>query len=177
MFLQSSNMLFLEPCIIPLSNKPTDVPSRRHRLRSLPRSPCGGARGLSVRQTTGPALDKGIYIAYVAKYNRVVNTVRQINQTRAALFHLSQVSERLGGHLRNTTKVLNDQYALCVGLCGTIRIPTSHRRSSLVCVGYHYTSLGAPCRLNSVYLALTEMMFLANKAENEYMGVPCVITG
>lgn len=129
-------------------------------------------------KTTDPALDKGIHIAYAAKHNGVVNIVRQISQTRAVPYEPSVggYAERLGGHLCGATKVLNDRYALCIGLCGTIEyhLPIGDLLSSAAVI---IAFLPAPCRLNSVYLALTEIIFLANKAENKYIGVSCVITG
>lgn len=123
----------------------------------------------------GLAINYGIHIAYSAKKNGVVE-LSSLNFPKRAQFHIHSVPEEKAcdwaDHLRGATKVLSEKYELKYGLCGVIEgsLPIGGLSSSAAVIISFMTAL---CKLNGIQLSEMEMILLAKKAENEYVGVSC----
>lgn len=124
---------------------------------------------------TGLAIDKGVYIAYGAKRNGVVE-LSSANFTKRAQWHISYVPERKQGdwadHLRGATIALSRVHTLQVGLCGVLEgnLPIGGLSSSAAVIIAFLTTL---CKVNSIHLAEHEIILIAKQAENDYVGVSC----
>lgn len=123
----------------------------------------------------GLAINYGIHIAYSAKHNGVIE-LSSLNFSKRAQFHVKSMPEEKVGdwadHLRGATKVLAEKYPLQVGLCGVIEgsLPIGGLSSSAAVI---ISFLSALCKLNHIRLTEMELILLAKKAENEYVGVSC----
>lgn len=123
----------------------------------------------------GFAINYGIHIAYSAKHNGVVE-LASLNFPKRAQFHVASVDEEPVGdwadHLRGATKILGELYSLRVGLCGVIEgsLPVGGLSSSAAVI---ISFLAALCKVNNIELDEMEMVRLAKRAENEYVGVAC----
>lgn len=123
----------------------------------------------------GLAINYGIHIAYSAKHNGVVE-LSSLNFPKRAQFHVHAVPEEKVGdwadHLRGATKVLAKKYSLQIGLCGVIEgsLPIGGLSSSAAVI---ISFMSALCKLNNIHLTEMELILLAKKAENEYVGVCC----
>ncbi len=123
----------------------------------------------------GLAINYGIHIAYDTKQNGVVE-LQSLNFPKRAQFHVSSVPEEKEGdwadHLRGATKVLGEKYPLRVGLCGVIEggLPVGGLSSSAAVI---IAFMSALCKVNGIYLSEMELIMLAKRAENEYVGVSC----
>lgn len=124
---------------------------------------------------TGFAIDKGVRMAYSAKENGVVE-VRSMQFEKRAQWHVSSVPATpecdWADHLRGATMVLNAKYRLTRGLSGVIsgELPIGGLSSSAAVI---ITFMSALCKLNDIKLTKQELIILAQKAENEYVGVAC----
>ncbi len=123
----------------------------------------------------GFAIDKGIHMAYKAKNNGVVE-LQSLNFPKRAQFFVSAVPERKEGdwadHLRGAAKVLGEKYKLTTGISGVIEgsLPIGGLSSSasvIICF------LSALAKVNGITVTPGEMIALAKRAENEYVGVSC----
>lgn len=123
----------------------------------------------------GLAINYGINIAYAAKHNGVVE-LSSLNFPKRAQFHVSAVPEEKVGdwadHLRGAVKILAELYPIRVGLCGVIEgsLPIGGLSSSAAVI---ISFMAALCRLNNITLQETELILLAKRVENEYVGVSC----
>lgn len=123
----------------------------------------------------GLAINYGIHIAYSVKHNGVIE-LSSLNFPKRAQFHISSVPEEKVGdwadHLRGATKMIAEKYKLKVGLCGVIEgsLPIGGLSSSAAVI---IAFMSALCKLNDIYLSEMELIMLAKKAENEYVGVSC----
>ncbi len=124
---------------------------------------------------TGLAINKGIHIAYSPKQNGVIE-LSSINFPKRAQFHVASVPKQKQGdwadHLRGATKILVEKYPLTVGLCGVIEgsLPIGGLSSSAAVI---IAFMAALCRLNRIQLEPMELIMMAKRAENEYVGVNC----
>lgn len=124
---------------------------------------------------TGLAIDKGIHIAYKAKYNGVCE-LTSLNFPKRAQFYVNAVPEGKEGdwadHLRGAAKMLNEHYALRLGSSGVIEgdLPIGGLSSSAAVI---IAFLSALCKVNNIQLTEHEMIITAKAAENEYVGVSC----
>ena len=124
---------------------------------------------------TGFAIDKGINIVYNPKENGVIE-IRSMQFPKRAQWHVASVPEVAQGdwadHLRGATLVLNAKYRLTRGLSGVIsgELPIGGLSSSAAVI---ITFMSALAKLNSINLTEQELIDLAQKAENEYVGVAC----
>ena len=124
---------------------------------------------------TGFAIDKGIHIAYGPKQNGVVE-IQSLQFPKRAQWHvMSTPAEPQGDwadHLRGATIALNSRYSLRTGLCAVIdgELPIGGLSSSAAVI---ITFLSALCKLNGISLTPTELIRIAQEAENSYVGVSC----
>ena len=138
-------------------------------------SPLGAHIDHQFGKINGLAIDKGIYIAYSVKKNGVVE-LQSLNFPKRAQFHVSSVPEEKTGdwadHLRGATKVLNDKYPLRYGMSAVIEgtLPVGGLSSSAAVI---IVFMKALAELNKIELEDWELIMMAKKAENEYVGVNC----
>lgn len=124
---------------------------------------------------SGFAIDKGITMAYSPKENGIVE-IRSMQFEKRAQWHVGSVPEMpesdWADHLRGATQVLNAKHRLTRGLSGVIsgELPIGGLSSSAAVI---ITFLSALCYLNGIKLTKQELIMLAQKAENEYVGVAC----
>ncbi len=138
-------------------------------------SPLGAHIDHQWGKINGFAIDKGIHMAYRMKKNGVVE-LQSLNFPKRAQFFVSAVPEYRQGdwadHLRGAAKMLGEKYRLNTGLSGVIEgsLPIGGLSSSasvIICF------LSALAKVNGIHLSPSEMITLAKKAENEYVGVSC----
>ena len=138
-------------------------------------SPLGAHIDHQLGVINGLAIDKGINIAYSIKLNGVVE-LQSVNFPKRAQFHVSSVPETKVGdwadHMRGATKVLEEKYPLRYGISGVIEgsLPIGGLSSSAAVI---IAFLSALCKVNNIHLEPMEMILMAKKAENEYVGVNC----
>ncbi|MBQ3079797.1 MAG: GHMP kinase [Clostridia bacterium] len=123
----------------------------------------------------GFAIDKGIHIAYGAKYNGVIE-LTSLNFPKRAQFHVKDVPEHKVGdwadHLRGAVMMLSEKYPLRIGLCGVIEgsLPIGGLSSSAAVI---IAFLSGLCRVNGIRLEPIEIIMMAKATENRYVGVSC----
>ena len=137
--------------------------------------PIGAHSDHQLGKITGFAIDKGIYIAYGAKMNGVVE-ISSMQFPKRAQWHVSSVPPVREGewadHLRGATQALNRRYPLRVGLCAVVdgELPIGGLSSSAAVI---ITFISALCRLNNISLTAKELIEISQEAENRYVGVAC----
>ena len=137
--------------------------------------PLGAHVDHQLGKVTGLAIDKGIHIAYGPKKNGVVE-LASIQFDRRAQWHIHQVDEKPTGdwadYLRGATWALSKYYPLHVGVCGVIEgsIPIGGLSSSAAVI---IVFMAALCKVNGIRLTQSEMIRIAQEAENQYVGVAC----
>jgi len=123
----------------------------------------------------GFAIDYGVHIAYGAKQNGIIE-LSSMNFPKRAQFHMNEVPEVKEGdwadHLRGATMMLSEKFDLHVGLCGVIEgtLPSGGISSSAAVI---ISFLSALCKVNNIHMSEMELILMAKKAENEYVGVNC----
>ena len=124
---------------------------------------------------TGLAIDKGIHIAYAPKQNGVIELL-SLQFDKRAQFHIHSVPKERqydwADYLRGATLALSQRYPLHVGLCGVIEgtLPIGGLSSSAAVI---IAFVSALCKVNNIDLTEVEMITIALRAENEYVGVSC----
>lgn len=137
--------------------------------------PIGAHSDHNFGKITGLAIDKGVHIAYGPKRNGVVE-LSSLQFDRRAQWHIHQVDEKPTGdwadYLRGATWALGKHYPLNVGLCGVVEgsLPIGGLSSSAAVI---IAFMSALCKLNDIHLTPTEMIDIAQEAENQYVGVAC----
>ena len=137
--------------------------------------PLGAHVDHQLARITGFAIDKGIHIAYGPKENGVVEISSMQFEGRAQ-WHVNSVSPVPVGdwadHLRGATLALNARYPLRRGICAVVsgELPIGGLSSSAAVI---ITFLSALSKINGILLSETEMIELAQDAENKYVGVSC----
>lgn len=137
--------------------------------------PIGAHVDHQLGKVTGLAIDKGIYIAYNAKQNGVVE-LSSLDFPKRAQFHIHSVPEikenDWADHLRGATKVLGERYPLRIGLSGVIQgsLPIGGLSSSAAVI---IAFLSALCAVNNLVVSKMELIQIAQYAENSYVGVSC----
>jgi galactokinase len=135
--------------------------------------PIGAHSDHNMGKVTGLAIDKGIYIAYSAKHNGVVE-LSSIQYEKRAQWHVREVPANKQGdwadYLRGATLLLSEKYPLHKGLSGVIEgtLPIGGLSSSAAVV---LVFLKALCSLNDIVLTPLEMIELSVRVENQYVGV------
>ena len=121
----------------------------------------------------GFALDYGVHMAYGVKNNGIIE-LQSMNFPKRVQFHVSSVPEikegDWGDYLRGATKAIGEKYKLTKGLCGVIRgaLPSGGISSSAAVTICYMKAL---CAVNGIELSDSEYIYMAKKAENEYVGV------
>ena len=137
--------------------------------------PIGAHSDHNFGKITGLAIDKGVNIAYGPKKNGVVE-LSSLQFDRRAQWHIHQVDEKPTGdwadYLRGATWALSKHYPLRIGLCGVVEgsLPIGGLSSSAAVI---IAFMSALCKVNDIQLTPTEMIDIAQEAENQYVGVAC----
>ena len=138
-------------------------------------SPLGAHIDHQNGKINGLAIDKGIHIAYSAKYNGVVE-LQSIQFPKRAQFHINGIEEEKVGdwadHCRGAAKMLGEKYKLRMGLSGVIEgtLPIGGLSSSAAVI---IAFLSALASVNAIRLDEWETIMMAKAAENRYVGVNC----
>lgn len=137
--------------------------------------PIGAHSDHQLGKITGLAIDKGIYIAYGAKQNGIIE-LTSLQFDKRCQFHVNAVPEvkqnDWADYLRGATIALGKKYTIHVGMCGVIdgELPIGGLSSSAAVVITYLTAL---CKLNDIHITEHEMIQTALEAENKYVGVSC----
>ena len=124
-------------------------------------------------KVTGLAIDKGIHIAYSPKLNGVVE-LASLQFDKRAQWHVRSVFETKrddwADYLRGATIELGRRYPLVNGISGVIEgsLPIGGLSSSAAVT---LSFLSALCAVNHLRLDPLEMIDIAMKSENNYVGV------
>lgn len=135
--------------------------------------PIGAHVDHQLGRITGLAIDRGIYFAYSAKQNGVIE-LQSLQFDKRAQFHIREIADvkqnDWADYLRGVTIALAQRYTLSTGLCGVIEgtLPIGGLSSSAaVCLVF----LSALCKVNNIKLTPLEMITIAMASENNYVGV------
>lgn len=137
--------------------------------------PIGAHSDHQLGKITGFAIDKGIHIACSAKHNGVIE-LESLQFDKRAQWHISDVPEQKendwADYLRGATLELGKVKKLTVGLCGVIEgsLPIGGLSSSASVI---IAFISALCKVNDITLSDNEIIEIALKAENNYVGVSC----
>ena len=121
----------------------------------------------------GFALNYGVHLAYGVKKGGIVELV-SLNFPKRVQFHVNDVPEEKegdwGDYLRGVTLELGKKYKLRYGICGVIKgaLPSGGISSSAALT---ICFLRALCEVNDIQLSDSDFIYMAKKAENEYVGV------
>ena len=121
----------------------------------------------------GFALNYGVHMAYGVKKGGIVE-LTSLNFPKRVQFHVNDVPEEKegdwGDFLRGVTRELGRKYNLRYGICGVIRgaLPSGGISSSAAIT---ICFLRAMCSANGIELPDSEYIYMAKRAENEYVGV------
>lgn len=135
--------------------------------------PIGAHVDHQLGKITGFAIDKGIYFAYSAKHNGVIE-LTSLQFDKRAQFHIREVpdvkQDDWADYLRGVTIELSQKYTLSVGLSGVIEgtLPIGGLSSS---ASVTLVYLKALCQVNNIRLSKVEMIMMAMGSENHYVGV------
>ena len=137
--------------------------------------PLGAHTDHQYGKVLGFAIDKGIHMAYAPKQNGVIELM-SLQFEKRAQWHIAAVPKEKendwADYLRGATLILSQKYSLKVGLCAVIEgsLPIGGLSSSAaVTIAF----LSALCKVNEIHLTELEMIFMAQAAENKYVGVSC----
>ena len=137
--------------------------------------PIGAHVDHQLGKITGFAINKGIHIAYGPKQNGVVE-IASLQFPKRAQWHVEATppvkEDDWADHLRGATIALDKRYPLRRGLCAVIdgELPIGGLSSSAAVI---ITFLSALAHMNGINLTKTEMIAIAQEAENKYVGVSC----
>ena len=135
--------------------------------------PLGAHSDHNLGKVTGLAIDKGIYLAYRAKQNGVVELC-SLQFEKRAQWHVREVPKYKendwADYLRGATLKLGERYPLVRGLSGVIQgtLPIGGLSSSAAVV---LVFLKALCEVNNIKPAPRELIQCSVEAENQYVGV------
>ena len=121
----------------------------------------------------GFALNYGVHMAYGVKKGGIVELI-SLNFPKRVQFHVNDVPEEKegdwGDYLRGATRELGRKYSLRYGICGVIRgaLPSGGISSSAAVT---ICFLRALCAVNDIELSDSEYIYMAKRAENDYVGV------
>lgn len=137
--------------------------------------PIGAHSDHNLGKITGLAIDKGIHISYGPKANGVIELCSLQFEKRAQWHILSVPKTRRmdwADYLRGVTVELGRRHTLTTGLSGIIdgSLPIGGLSSS---AAVSIAFLKALCDVNGIVLNPQEMIDIARKSENNYVGVDC----
>ena len=137
--------------------------------------PVGAHVDHNLGKITGFAIDKGIHIAYRPARDGMMDLCSLQFDKRVQWNALSVPKEEQNDwadYLRGATLALSRDHTLTVGICGVIEgtLPIGGLSSSAaVTIAF----LIALCKVNGLCLSESEIIRLAQEAENMYVGVSC----
>ncbi len=135
--------------------------------------PLGAHSDHNLGKVTGFAIDRGIYLAYRAKQNGVVELC-SLQFEKRAQWHVREVPKHKendwADYLRGATLKLGERYPLVRGLSGVIQgtLPIGGLSSSAAVV---LVFLKALCEVNNINPTPLELIQCSVEAENQYVGV------
>ncbi len=134
--------------------------------------PIGAHIDHNLGKITGLAINKGINLAYGPKKNGVIEMM-SLQFPKRGQWHIREVGPKMGDwadYLRGATWVLTQKFNLRYGLCGVVEgsLPVSGLSSSSAII---LAFLNALCKVNFIEVTAEELIEMAHKAENEYIGV------
>ena len=138
-------------------------------------APLGAHIDHQLGSINGLAINKGIHIAYGVKESGICE-IRSLNFPKRAQFHVSSIpDEKVGDwadHCRAAAKMLGEKYPLRRGISAVIEgsLPIGGLSSSASVI---IAFMSALAKVNGIKLEEWEVIGLAKKAENEYVGVNC----
>lgn len=150
--------------------EPEDVSFCPYRI-----CPLGAHSDHNLGLINGLAIDKGISIAYKRKLNGVVE-LSSMQFEKRAQWHIREVDEIKTGdwadYLRGATIQLAMRHKLKYGISGVIEgsLPIGGLSSSAAVI---ISFIKALAKVNDVELEDKEIIEMALKSENEYVGVSC----
>lgn len=124
---------------------------------------------------TGLAINKGIHMAFRPKTTGIVE-LASLNFEKRAQFHIKDIPDTKQGdwadHLRGAAKELSERYALKIGIAGVIEgsLPIGGLSSSAAVIICFLSGL---CAVNDIEISKSELIRIAQAAENKYVGVSC----
>ena len=137
--------------------------------------PLGAHSDHQLGKITGFAINTGIHMAYGPKQNGIVE-IASLQFPKRAQWHVEATPAVKEGdwadHLRGATIALNKRYPLRKGLCAVMdgELPIGGLSSSAALI---ITFLSALCTMNHIVLTASELISIAQEAENVYVGVSC----
>ncbi len=137
--------------------------------------PLGAHSDHQLGKITGFAINKGIHMAYGPKQNGIIE-IASLQFPKRAQWHVEATPAVKEGdwadHLRGATIALNKRFPLRKGLCAVMdgELPIGGLSSSAALI---ITFLSALCTMNHIELSATELITIAQEAENSYVGVSC----
>ena len=149
---------------------PIDVAFTPYRV-----CPIGAHSDHQLGKITGLAINKGIHIAYGVKQNGIIE-MTSLQFDKRAQFHVNSIPETKqndwADYLRGAVIELAQKYRLKVGICGVVEgeLPIGGLSSS---AAFTITFLSALCKVNNICITESEMIEMAQAAENNYVGVAC----
>ena len=135
--------------------------------------PIGAHSDHNLGKITGLAINKGIYLAYSAKMNGVVE-LSSMQFEKRAQWHIHEVpatkQRDWADYLRGCTLILSEKYPLSRGLSGVIEgtLPIGGLSSSAAVA---LVFLKALCDVNNLHISPQEMILTSVAVENKYVGV------
>lgn len=136
--------------------------------------PIGAHSDHQYGKITGFAIDKGIHIAFSATDNGVVE-LASANFDGKVNFHINHIPEKQNDwadYLRGAAFALCEKHKLYKGVKAYIKgmLPIGGLSSSAAVI---LAFISALCEANDITLSESEMVYIAQRAENKYVGVSC----
>lgn len=135
--------------------------------------PLGAHIDHQLGKVTGFAIDRGIHVAYKKREDGVVR-LASVNFPEGIQFDLHAIEEHKVGdwadYLRGAAKYLGEKHPLRTGFDGVIEgtLPIGGLSSSAAVT---ISFLSVLCRVNQIQLSDLDVISIAKRAENEYVGV------
>ena len=135
--------------------------------------PIGAHSDHNFGKITGFAINKGLYFAYSAKKNGIVET-SSLQFKKRAQWHIEMTPAVKDGdwadYLRGATLALKKRRNVYAGVCGVIEgeLPIGGLSSSAAVT---LSFLLALCKVNGIELSERELIDVALEAERDYVGV------